>query len=519
MPTVIDELVVLLTLNAESLKQESNKAKEELKKTREEAEKTAKTMNERGAQASEFFSRIKIEALSLFGVLLGGYGIKEVLANTVTGLSSIGREAQNIGMSVPDLAAFRQMIEANGGSADAAGASFLKLADRMKTAAIFGDPQLRGALSTIGIPDLNHNPLEIYMAYVRYVESHPAMGRILGHLLGFEEGGINNAYKGVDKVKKDFAEALSHVPSEEMSDRMRILQHDFENLTQAMTNLGTAVVDKLEPAIDVVVKKLTEIVGAQPIIWAGMIEYFKFIFNPFKGGAVDRRPTQGGSWLERRIRELLGIENSLPNDPNYPRGIRNNNPTNLSFVPGQGAIGSDGRFGIYGTAEEGIRAAENQLLLYQERDGLNTIRGIITKWAPPSENDTASYIAAVSSMMGVGADDTLNLRNRGTATALLNAMIKRETGRYVEAATIGAGVDQALRMSPDAVLSSSPAARLSPSGAQSQGRAHLSNQSNTHINVGDVVVNTGASTLTGVGTDLGKAINDKLIGQANRGLY
>ncbi len=44
-----------------------------------------------------------------------------------------------------------------------------------------------------------------------------------------------------------------------------------------------------------------------------------------------------------------------------PRGTRNNNPTNLTYYPGQvGIVGQDDAFGIYGSMDEGIRAAWTQ---------------------------------------------------------------------------------------------------------------------------------------------------------------
>lgn len=89
----------------------------------------------------------------------------------------------------------------------------------------------------------------------------------------------------------------------------------------------------------------------------------------------------------------LMVSNQKP----LPRGIRNNNPGNIedntAFL---GMAGSDGRFAIYESAFYGIRAMGRQLKLYRDRDGINTISGILHRWAPDSENDTANYIRFVS---------------------------------------------------------------------------------------------------------------------------
>ena len=129
------------------------------------------------------------------------------------------------------------------------------------------------------------------------------------------------------------------------------------------------------------------------------------------------------------------------NDLTKPRGIRNNNPLNLSYVPGQGADHSDGRFGAYGTMEEGIAASHRQLMRYQD-EGNDTLIKIIRKWAPPSENDTAGYIHAVSESTGYDPDQKLNMRDPVVAARVMRAMAEREVGRRnaPDANTFAAGI-------------------------------------------------------------------------------
>ncbi len=127
-----------------------------------------------------------------------------------------------------------------------------------------------------------------------------------------------------------------------------------------------------------------------------------------------------------------------------PRGVRNNNPLNLSYAPGQGAVGSDGRFGVYDTPEAGFAASERQLLRYQA-GGVGTLSGVINKWAPASDgNDTNSYIASVSRGTGLAPDAPLDFRNRETAAAVVAEMARHETGRRFDPEVVQRGVDQGL---------------------------------------------------------------------------
>lgn len=113
------------------------------------------------------------------------------------------------------------------------------------------------------------------------------------------------------------------------------------------------------------------------------------------------------------------------------RGIDNNNPGNLEFSksnPWEGQTGSDGRFAKFETPEHGIRALGRNLISYQ-RQGYDTVSDIITRWAPPEDNnDTAAYIKAVCAQVGVTADQKLDVSNPDTLKKLSAAIINHENG-------------------------------------------------------------------------------------------
>ncbi len=114
-----------------------------------------------------------------------------------------------------------------------------------------------------------------------------------------------------------------------------------------------------------------------------------------------------------------------------PRGIRNNNPGNLNYVGQTGATreaGPNGRFAVFQTAEEGLQALAHQLRLYAQR-GINSVRAIISKFAPPSENNTQAYINSVSKRLGVDSNASLDLNDPNVVQGLMNAIIKVENGK------------------------------------------------------------------------------------------
>lgn len=124
------------------------------------------------------------------------------------------------------------------------------------------------------------------------------------------------------------------------------------------------------------------------------------------------------------------------------RGIRNNNPGNIRHGDnwqGMADVQTDASFIQFVNPEYGIRAMTKILLTYNDRYGLNTVRGIISRWAPPVENDTESYINSVASRLDVYPDDVINVR--AYMPDLVEAIIYHENGiQPYEYATLSQGI-------------------------------------------------------------------------------
>ena len=116
-----------------------------------------------------------------------------------------------------------------------------------------------------------------------------------------------------------------------------------------------------------------------------------------------------------------------------PRGIRNNNPGNLrcSGDPWQGLADRQGdvEFFTFESAIYGIRALARTLISYQDKHGLRTIRQIISRWAPPNENNTNAYIRAVVTEVGQDADQILDMHRFDHLLPLTKAIIRHENGQ------------------------------------------------------------------------------------------
>ncbi len=95
-----------------------------------------------------------------------------------------------------------------------------------------------------------------------------------------------------------------------------------------------------------------------------------------------------------------------------PRGVVNNNPGNIrgsSRFKWNGEVGRDDKdFAKFESVEYGFRAMAKLITNYftgfnGKRAPIKSIQGIIYKYAPPVENESANYMNFVSKRLGVPA--------------------------------------------------------------------------------------------------------------------
>ncbi|REF27187.1 hypothetical protein BDD26_1934 [Xenorhabdus cabanillasii] len=114
------------------------------------------------------------------------------------------------------------------------------------------------------------------------------------------------------------------------------------------------------------------------------------------------------------------------------RGIRNHNPGNIRHGDkwqGLRETQTDKSFCQFVSPEYGIRAMLKILRNYERKYGLNAISQLITRWAPPNENNTENYIAYVCNAVGVASSAVIDVNHQPTMISLVKAMIRMENGQ------------------------------------------------------------------------------------------
>lgn len=117
----------------------------------------------------------------------------------------------------------------------------------------------------------------------------------------------------------------------------------------------------------------------------------------------------------------------------FPQGILLNNAGNIKHSEdnwnGQSRLQNNKVFVRFLTPQAGVRALMKILLTYQNGHHLSNIEQIITRFAPPGENNTQAYIDDVVVRMGVPPQFNLDLSNIENLIVLSQCIVIHENGR------------------------------------------------------------------------------------------
>ena len=129
------------------------------------------------------------------------------------------------------------------------------------------------------------------------------------------------------------------------------------------------------------------------------------------------------------------------------RGLRNNNPGNIrkskDLFLGEIRPSADKAFKQFENMAYGYRAMFRILGNYVRHYKLDTLEKMITRWAPPKENNTKNYINSVSEWSGVAKDSKVWIDNRQQMCAIVAAMSRMENGVKANMSEVEQGFDLA----------------------------------------------------------------------------
>jgi hypothetical protein len=220
----------------------------------------------------------------------------------------------------------------------------------------------------------------------------------------------------VEKAQKKQSEA-----SGELTEDFTKAQLATANSSKNLQSLGFSLAKAAVPAVNLFAETLDKATG--------------FINKKFGlGGRVPTRPTEdtggggagGGASVNPGRSVTVGGQTRTGGDRNW----RNNNPGNIEYGPfaiKYGAIGSDGRFAIFPSEEQG-RMAQDALLKSKNYANLS-LQDAIKRYAPSNENDPKSYANQIMKSTGIDTSKTYASLTPEEQSKVLDAMKRIEGGR------------------------------------------------------------------------------------------
>jgi hypothetical protein len=344
MATVIDSLVVTLNLDPRNFTAGQRQALAQLRKFEEESTRSTKRGEEAAQRQLNFLSRIRTEAIGLVGALAGAYGIKQFVANLVTGEAAVGRFARATGLAAKDVADFETALGL-GGAPEGTGFGALQNLNNLLQAFTQNLPEGAKLLEFYGrlrtLTGVEINPQSNIIEQLKQIaeatkianQKVPGQGGNLLQQYGFDQQAISNLAKGRDELNRLLQRAAElRKTTGDTTQSAEDLLGKWREISQLLQGLARPAM----PWVDDLIKKLTDLLEQQnKHITSGGKEgsnaIMDFLFGQSGTDATNKAFGELSAWLGAnvgdRIRGFFGVTDirgkadTTPQTPQSPGSI------------------------------------------------------------------------------------------------------------------------------------------------------------------------------------------------------
>ena len=118
------------------------------------------------------------------------------------------------------------------------------------------------------------------------------------------------------------------------------------------------------------------------------------------------------------------------------RGMKNNNAGNIrrnnTKWQGLSDTQTDKEFFQFKEMKWGLRAMMRTIQNYNKIHGLRSIREVVSRWAPPFENDTILYVNTVAKRTGLDPDHKIKFDDMEELSLICQAMCFMENSVQID---------------------------------------------------------------------------------------
>lgn len=254
MPTVVDSLIISLSLDPKDFNKGQKQAADSLLRTRDAANTAAKDMESYGKRAANAFGSLRTEVVGLGLAFAGAKGLTDLVSGILTGDADNGRFARNIGENVTAVSAWQAKLKEVGGTAADARGSLQTMFQSIEKFRLDGhDPAMSPLFRALGVTtgpggDTSKGPMATLLAIAenRTHRSRQDYVSILSRM-GLSDPVINTLAEGRGSVEG----GLGHYAA--LSGDLNKASQESQQLQKNLADLSTAIQDLARgPLISVV---------------------------------------------------------------------------------------------------------------------------------------------------------------------------------------------------------------------------------------------------------------------------
>lgn len=282
MPTIIDSLIVSLSLDPSGFTKGQKDAAASMLKTKEAALKQSSELETANKKFADSFNYIKVQAAELFAVLAGASGVKSFIADVTTATAALGRLSSNISVSPQELGAWGLAIERIGGDAAEAAGDFQTLSQQLFDLRQNGK-NIPESLQKMGAEA--RVPIDYSHGLPAYLHSLATAASELTKLHGGDRSDSFNFLKqagigpGMATILIDNGAALDKyigslknlAPTDDQIKKFEALQTAFFTLQETLTSLGRALVANFAEPMEKASTALTDFLTANQKTASGAV--------------------------------------------------------------------------------------------------------------------------------------------------------------------------------------------------------------------------------------------------------
>lgn len=290
MATVIDQLVVKLSLDDVEFQKGEKRVAAGLNDTKKKTENVGKNIAADGKKGAEFFGQLEKAALKFFAVLTTGRGLADFTRTVIATGAAFDRASKNLGVGADTLSRWAGAVRQSGGTTESFLGTMQGLSQSLTELKLTGNTGILPYLQALGVSVSDTNgkakPLEQILGDIgdklnKLPNRQDAFN--IGRNLGIDDGTINLLLKGRTEVDRLLASQVAY--SAKDAETARLAQERWQGVQDRIEGVTKALVIDLIPVFDRLSSNMESLAKVSTPVLSGIFHWLEKIDNITGGWA------------------------------------------------------------------------------------------------------------------------------------------------------------------------------------------------------------------------------------------